>query len=135
MDLSEEEDSEFDLDCLFDAREILSMRQSRRPFWGNIRTMRTILKTTVIMCGNEFDYIDLYDLLTSDLQNGHVTFVYEGEIYRIDIFLHGEELIYQYGDKWFHGADGFLEKARINGQRITTVYDLISNISVSGSND
>lgn len=79
LDLSEEEDSEFDLDCLFDARDILSLRQSRSPFWGNIRTMRTIPETTVMMCGNDLDYIDLYDLLTSNLQNGHVTFDYEGK--------------------------------------------------------
>ena len=33
-------------------------------------------------------------------------------------------------DRWYHGAEGFLEKARIEGKRITTVITMIDNIEL-----
>ena len=122
-DLNVEEgiDEMSDLDCLIDAREILTIRQSRRPFWGNIKTMHSILDLTARMCGNDYDFIDLYDLLTFESDNATVTFSCESRDWEILIFRKGVEIVYQFEDKWFHGAEDFLEKARIEGKRITTV--------------
>lgn len=83
------------------------------------------------MVGNDYDFIDLYDLLTDAKEKAHITFDYDGVKNRLDIFPDKGETIYQYGDKWFHGSEDFLEKARIRGARITSVLDLISNIRVS----
>ena len=59
-----------------------------------------------------------------------MTFDYNRLQNRIDLFTNQGEIVYQYGRKWFHGAEDFLEKARIDHKRITTVYDLISNIKI-----
>lgn len=131
LDIEEGVDTMFDLDCLLDARDILAVRQKERPFWGNLKTMRSILETTVIMTGNDFDFVDLYDLLTYEQKNAIVTFDYEGVENRIDVFTDEGELIYQYDGKWFHGPEDFLEKARIGGARITSVFDMISDIEVT----
>lgn len=131
LNIEEEMDDEFDLDCLFDAREILANRQCHRPFWGNVRTMKSILETTEMMCGDEFDFIDLYDLLTFKKDSATVTFDYEGKDWQILIFRNGAEIVYSFEDRWFHGAEDFLVKARIEGKRITTVFDLITNIGIS----
>lgn len=70
-------DTMFDLDCLLDSRDILSERQRKRPFWGNIMTMHDILDLTAIMTGNDYDFIDLYDLLTLKEKNATITFDYK----------------------------------------------------------
>ena len=132
LDLEEGTDGRFDLDCLLDAREILTLCQRSRPFWGNIKTMQKILNTTAEMVGTEHDFIDLYDLLTFIHPEAMVTFDYNGKEYRLDIFSEANETIYQYDNKWYHGAVDFLEKARIDHKRITTVFDLISNIRITG---
>ena len=36
----------------------------------------------------------------------------------------------EFGSRWFHGADDFLEKARVIQMRLTTVYHQIRNIKV-----
>ena len=128
LNIETQEDSLYDLENLFDARDILAKRQQRRPFWGNIKTMQDILDATVDVSGNDYEFIDLYDLLTFEAKNGTVTFDYEEEIYQIDIFEYEGNVVYQFMDKWYHGAEDFLEKAMIEGDKITTVYDLILDI-------
>lgn len=131
LNVEEKTDRAFDLDCLFDAREILAIRQCHRPFWGNIRTMKSILDTTEMMCGDGYDFIDLYDLLTFKKDNATVTFEYDGKDWQILIFRKGAEIVYSFEDRWFHGAEDFLVKARIEGKRITTIFNLITNIRIS----
>ena len=130
LDIEEGIDTMFDLDILLDARDILAIRQQKRPFWGNLKTMRSILQTTAMMTGNDFDFVDLYDLLTFEQQNAVITFDYDGVKKRLDIFPNGGEIIFQFGGKWYHGAEDFLEKARIDGERVTSVFDLISDIEI-----
>lgn len=74
--------------------------------------------------------IDLYDLMTLEETNAKVTFIYDNEEYLIDIFPDQGEVVYQFGSRWFHGADDFLEKARVNQKRLTTVYHQIRDIKV-----
>lgn len=128
--LEEEIDSVDELESLFYARDILAVRQQNRPFWGNIKTMRRILETTAFMTGNDFDFVDLYDLLTFDKQEATITFDYQGTMYRLDIFQNGGQTVYEFQDRWYHGASDFLEKAHVDGKRITSVYDLISDIQL-----
>ncbi len=130
LNIFDESDTEDDLEHLFLARDILSLRQMRRPFWGNIKTMKHILKTTSMMVNNFFGFIDLYDLLALDVKNAKVNFVCDDEEYNIDIFENDSETVYGFNDRWFHGAEDFLEKARINGRRITTLYTDISDIDI-----
>ena len=130
LDLEDGTDDMLDLDSLLDSREILTIRQQHRPFWGNLKVMRRILETTVRMLGNEYDFIDLYDLMTFELSSAVVTFDYNGMKYRLDIFRNNNEIIYQFDDIWFHGPDDFMEKVRINNKRITSIIDQIKNIHV-----
>ena len=80
---------------------------------------------------DDYGLIDLYDLLTLEDQNVTITFNYAGTTYRLDIFQNEGETVFQFGDKWYHGAEDFLEKARIDRKRITTVVDRITNIQFS----
>jgi len=114
----------YDWNDLLDARIILTKRQHRRPFWGNIKTMREILEAMVEMRGNDYGLLDLYDLLTFEKQNAVISFDYIGTSYNLEIFHNEVETIYKFGDRWYHGAEDFLEKARIAGKRITTVMTL-----------
>ena len=72
----------------------------------------------------------VYDLMTLEETNANVTFIYDNEEYSIDIFPDEGEIVYQFGSRWFHGADDFLEKARVNQKRLTTVYHQIRDIKV-----
>ena len=92
--------------------------------------MKHILETTADMVGTEYDFIDIYDLLTFEVGKATVTFNYADGIYKIKIFPNEAEIVYEFGDRWYHGAEDFLEKARIDGKHITTVYDLISDIKI-----
>ena len=135
LHIEEEKENLLDLYCLYDARDILAIRQQRAPFWGNIKTMHRILETTKILCGTDYRFSDLYDLLILDTETGLAIFDYNDEEYRIEIFPHDGEIIYQFGDKWFHGAEDFLERARIDNQQITAIYDLIFNINFLNMSD
>ena len=63
LHIEEEKENLLDLYCLYDARDILAIRQQRAPFWGNIKTMHRILETTKNLCGTDYRFSDLYDLL------------------------------------------------------------------------
>ncbi|MBR6384244.1 MAG: sel1 repeat family protein [Lachnospiraceae bacterium] len=119
-----------DFDNLLYARMILSIRQSVRPFWGNIILMKRILETIVLITGKNYDIIDLYDLLVFDLNKAIVFFEYNGIQGNLDIFDDGKETIFQYEGKWFHGPEDFLEKARFDGKRITTVLTKMKNVGI-----
>ena len=68
--------------------------------------------------------------MTAVIRCGTVTFSLDGHPYRLNIFQHDGETIYEFADKWFHGPDGFLEKARIGGKRVTTVMLDIEDLQV-----
>lgn len=78
-------------------RVLLAIRQKKRPFWGNLKLMKSILKTIVMLTGNDFDFIDLYDLLTLDKENAVITFDYDKAKKTIEIFHKEREIIYQLG--------------------------------------
>ena len=121
----------YDWNTLLDARIILTKRQESRPFWGNIHTMQDILNLMIKMRDFDYGLLDLYDLLTLNVQKATVSFEYNEKEYKLDIFQHEGETIYQLGGRWYHGALDFLEKARIEGKRATTVMTLIENIKLS----
>ena len=126
----QERDTKDDLEHLFLARDILSERQARRPFWGNIKWMKQILDVTELYTGNDFEFIDLYDLLSLNTDSATVNFIYAADSYKIDIFRHESEVVYEFQNKWFHGPEDFLDKARIDDKRITTVYDEVADITL-----
>ena len=126
-----QEYTEDDLDDILDARVLLANRQRHRPFWGNIKTMHSVIELIDMLCGKGCDFIDLYDLLTMESDDAQVSFHYNSKNYIIDVFTNEEETIYQFDDKWFHGAEDFLEKGRIGNKRLTSVYDLISCIEIN----
>ena len=129
MNLEENKIMKYDFDRLLYARVILSIRQQRRPFWGNIRTMRDILETTSKMKEYDGDFIDIYDLLIFKSADAEISFFYKRK-YTLNIVEHEGEIIYQFNQKWFHGAEDFLEKARLDHRRITTLYDEITEIKI-----
>lgn len=118
-----------DWNDLVDARFILAVRQQRRPFWGNIKTMRDILDAMMIMRDRDYGFIDLYDLLTFYEKNAVINFDFGDSTYQLEIFPHEGEIVYQLEDRWYHGAEDFLGKARVGGKRITTIMDKIQNIN------
>ncbi len=120
----------YDWNNLLDARSILARRQCYRPFWGNIKTMHGILDTMTEMRESDYGLIDLYDLLTFEESDAAVLFDFGGITYRLNIFQHERESIYDFENKWYHGAEDFFEKVRIEGIRITTVMQRIENIRV-----
>ena len=118
----------FDLDSLYHARRFLAIRQKNDPYWMNLQTMRSILETIAYMAGEEYRFNDIYDLMVFDFSNAVIKFRYNDTKYQIAIFTEENEIVYEFKDKWFHGIDDFLERARIEDQRFTTVYDSITDI-------
>ncbi|MCR5847650.1 MAG: hypothetical protein K6G75_05975 [Lachnospiraceae bacterium] len=130
LNIEDEIDTDYDFDNLLYARIILSTRQSKRPFWGNIELMGKILETIVSVIGNEYEIIDFYDLLVFDIHKATVFFEFEGVQRFIDIFEDDNETVFQFDDKWYHGPNDFLEKSRIENRRLTSIYDQIYNIEI-----
>lgn len=118
----------FDLDCLIEAREMLTYRQRKSPLWENIKTMHHILDTILLISGQAHCFYDLYDLLTYQDQGTQISFEYNHRTYVITLFLKDNELIYEFEGTWYHGPEDFLERARVQDKKITNVIDLIKNI-------
>ena len=130
LDIEDGTEDDFDFDCLLDARIILSYRQKHRPFWGNLKLMKEIIDLILEMLVVEYEIIDFYDLLSWDYYRAKVTFTYKNKEYAIDIFPDNDEIVYQFGNKWYHSAEDLLEKACIDQRRLTTICDEIDNLQV-----
>ena len=85
---------EFDLEYLNDARSILAVRQQNSPFWGNIKTMHSIIECIEEISGGGHECNDIYDLLTLDTRKCSVTFDYNRSQNRIDLFTDQGETVY-----------------------------------------
>lgn len=119
-----------DYESLIKARKILVVRQQRRPFWGNLKIMKAILRTMVNLTGNESLFSDLYDLLIFDSKRAMIKFTYHDQEKQLKLFENQGEVIYEFDGKWFHGAEDFLEKAKLGTRRITSILDEIINIHI-----
>ncbi|MBQ9046387.1 MAG: sel1 repeat family protein [Solobacterium sp.] len=123
--------AEYHYECLALAAEFLAARQQNAPFWGNISLMREILETSGKIYITDAKLPDIYSLLVCNVSCGTITFVYNSTVHTIDIFMQDAKTVWQYENKWYQGAEDFLERARINGRRITTDYDLIEDLTLS----
>lgn len=132
LDIEEDRTTEYHLKALLSARKVLDICQQKDPSWENLKTMHRIIETIAELAGEPITFTDLYDLLAFDAKKATVTFVYNGVRQQLDIFPYENEIVYQFDGRWFHGAEDFLEKVRIDNYRITTIFDQISDIQQMG---
>ena len=130
QNIEEEQVTLFDLDILYSAWKILAIRQKHNPSWINLSSMRDVVETLAYMEGKKYRFKDIYDLMVIDFSNAVVVFSYNDASYHIDIFKDNERIIFQFQDELYDGADDFLEYARIDRKRITSIYDDITHVMI-----
>ena len=129
-------------------------RLSYDPFWGNIEVMGRIVRfqyeltsgtasadastapssaapaasTTAPQAAPARPY-DLYDLFQLTQQPGRFRLTCAGEELELESVLEDGEPVIHFSGKWYRSFEDFLQKATIQNQRITAIYDEIYDIA------
>ena len=105
------------------AKDYLAQRIAVNPFFGNRNMMNWLvndLYKLVEFDRNNFNFFDLYYVLR---QPHKVTFIYNDERYEVEAVAESGEVVVRFGEKWYRTIDDFVEKAEIDGELMTSIWD------------
>jgi len=112
------------------AKDFLAQRLSYNAFFGHLHIMKWMiddLYELIEFDEDDFDFYDMYYLLKSPVK---IQFTFEGEIQSLESVLEGSACVVHFNDKWYHDRDEFFQKACINNERLTAIYDKLEDFEV-----
>ena len=112
------------LDLLYIAKRFMAERLSYEAFWGHIEVMGRIINLMYDIDEFDEDDFDLYDCFKISHTPCRVMFEYSDGEYEITMTGEVNEGIC-FDNKWYRSFSELLEKAQINGDKLTSVYDEI----------
>lgn len=101
----------------------MAERLSAEAFWGHISVMGRIIRLLYELIPFDEGSFDFYDLFYKADTPGRYSFEYEDERHRIDIA--AEDQAVGFEGKWYRGFEEFCQKAEIEGEKFTAVYDTL----------
>ena len=105
------------------AREMLARRIQYNPFWGNLNVMKWMINDIYSLREFDTDLFDLYDLYYLLLKPVKVQFFFEEDAHEIEAVEENGEVVIRFDDKWYRTVDDLFQKAEINGELLTTLYE------------
>lgn len=120
---SEQGKKEDAANLLIYAKDFLAQRIRINSFFGDITTMKwliTELYNVIDFDYHSFDFYDLFHLLKTPVK---ITFRYKNKEYNVESSEDGELMAVHFGDKWFRSSDEFFNKAVIENNRLTKIYN------------
>ena len=105
------------------ARDFLAQRIRMHPFFGELNIMKWMITDICQLRPLDRETMglyDLYDLLRSPVK---IRFTYEDETHEVEAVPEGNGLAIRFDDRWFHTVDDFFQKAELDGELLTTIYD------------
>jgi len=117
----EDGDKETAVSLLKRAKYFMAERLSVEAFWGHINVIGRIIRLLYDLIPFDEDDFDFYDMFYKAGMPGRYSFEYEEERYSIEIAK--EDHAVGFDGKWFRDFEEFCQKAEINGQKLTAIYD------------
>lgn len=112
------------------AKDFLAQRISYNAFFGNLNIMKWLiddLYQLVEFDEDDFDFYDMYHLLKAPVK---IQFVYDEKTWTVETFWEDGSCVVHFNDKWYHDRDEFFQKACIDKERLTAIYDLLEDFKV-----
>ncbi len=126
--LTAEGDSDTATDLLKQAKRFMARRLSVEPFWGHIEVMERIVRRLYDHTSWDPDRLDLYDLFGRKGASGEYVFLWRGREHRLAIT--EPDGAVNLDGTWFRSYREFCEKAQIEGEKCTAIYDELYNWEV-----
>lgn len=118
--LAEEGKKKEPVKMLRSAKSFMAERLSYDPFWGHIEVMGRIVRLLYSLTAVNTEAIDLYDIFGVISPNKEYSFRRGRKKYTIKT---DSESAIDFEGKWYRNYGEFLQKATIENDRITAIYD------------
>ncbi len=118
------------VDLYLRAKDFQAQRISYNDFFGDLNIMMWLIDDLykLIEFDREvFDFYDMYVLLTSPCE---ITFKRGNKKYNISVTSENDELAIGFCGKWYRSREDFFAKAVIGNQKLTAIYDELSEFEV-----
>ena len=112
------------------ARHYLEERIHYNPFFGNFTIMKWLIKDLYTVKEFDYDNVEFYDLYYVLSKPAKVTFDYINDSYEVESVEEDGELVIKCGDKWYRTIDDFMQKAEIDGERLSYIYYELEDFEV-----
>ena len=77
---------------------------------------------------NNFNFYDLYYALSKPAK---ITFNHINKTYLVESVMEENQLAVRFEDKWFRTIDDFMQKAEIDGEKLSYIYDELENFKIN----
>ncbi len=111
---------------LEDAKDFMAERLAVEAFWGHIEVMGRIVCFLYELIKIDRDDVDLYDLFYLTEKPGRYDLAFRGGKYEIEAVEDDDGTrALKFGGKWYRSFADLCQKAELNGEKLTSVYDEI----------
>lgn len=118
------------IDLYLAAKNFLTQRIRYDNFFGNLSIMKWLVKELYSIVDIDYNNLDLYDLYVILEKPCEVHFCcYEEQTVKAAVDENGEFAI-EFNGRYFRSVDDFFSKAKLNGDLLTYLSDLIYDIEV-----
>ena len=108
------------------AKDFMAERLSVEAFWGHIEVMGRIVCFLYELIKIDWDDVDLYDLFYLTEKPGRYDLTFQGRKYEIEAVEDDDGTrALKFGGKWYRSFADLCQKAELNGEKLTSVYDEI----------
>ena len=120
------------MELLKEARMLFAKYLHDNPsWWGNIDEMESVVMMMHDLSLNWDGEIDLYDLFWLSVNEGTMTFRYNGIPFTVECIPEGRNIVIRFNNKWYRDLHSFFEKAKIGGRPITAIYEELTDYEVA----
>ncbi len=119
------------LDLYDRARFFLEQRIRFNPFFGNLTIMKGLIEDVYRLRPLDPDAVELYDLYELLRRPVLVRFRFEDDTHEVEAAPEGSGIAVRFDGQWFRTVDDFFQKAEIDGELITMLYDELQDFEIT----
>ena len=110
------------------AKSFMAQRLSYEAFWGHLSVMERIINLLYSLTEFKIETADFYDLFYLTKTPGKYILSYRTEKVVIEVVEDNNEYAIAYDGKWYRNFADFCEKAEIDGNKFTAVYEEVYHV-------
>ena len=112
------------------ARSFLSQRIQSHSFFGDLTIMKWLINDTYKLRKLDPENISLYDLYEILKSPAKVSFRYEENRHEVEAVEEEGAIVIRYDDHWFRTIDDFFQKAELDDELLTALYEELFDFEV-----
>ena len=112
------------------ARDFQAQRIRMNPFFGDLNIMKWMIRDIYKIRPFNKDFVDLYDLYYLLQSPSKISFEVWGRKYAVEAVQEENGIAIKFDHNWYRTVDDFFQKAEIEGELLTTIYDELYDFEV-----